>query len=205
MASTNKKYTPWHLYFALLLDKLLTPVGVQVHAEYKVMTEPPQADVVLQWDKNKFWTNAQRARMPNGVRDSQAYHLILEFKYTESANLMAFQKTLGYDAFYRDKHKLERSAVETFLVSSITPNQELLDNLGYQQKDHNGVYRSSHLMMKQVTLLILNELSDAPYNAYAKMFASRQDPKTEAQQYLVDDVLPTLPQSCAMWSKRLSI
>jgi len=190
--SIDEKYTRWHRILGFLLEKLLTPLDLQVLTDHPIMSGPLQADVVIVRREAEFWTEEQRARMPDGIRDSSANDVVLEFKYTESANRDAFQQALGYDIAYRRKNEYDTGRVETFLLSSMTPEQAIREAFGYESAEHSGVYRSQHLMMERVTLLVLNELSDAPYNAYVKIFGSRKDVKAEAQQVLTTDVMPTL-------------
>lgn len=188
----DEKYTRWHRILGFLLEKLLTPLDLQVMTDHPIMSGPLQADVVIVRRETEFWTDAQRERMPDGIRDSLASDVILEFKYTESANRDAFQQALGYDITYRRKNEYEPDKVETFLLSSMTPEIITSEEFGYKLAEHPGVYRSTHPMMERVTLLVLNELSDVSYNAYVKIFSSRKDAKAKAQQVLTYDVMPTL-------------
>jgi GH24 family phage-related lysozyme (muramidase) len=41
-----KNKTRWHRLLAALLEQLLTPVGVSVQCDVKVMVNPPEADIL---------------------------------------------------------------------------------------------------------------------------------------------------------------
>jgi len=43
----NTPKTLWHHLLGTLLKNLLSPVGILVQLDLKVMTEPPEADVLL--------------------------------------------------------------------------------------------------------------------------------------------------------------
>jgi len=80
--STAPKKTFWHRLLARLLELILSPLGIEVHPDVSVMTAPPEADILLLRRKTGRWTKAQRAHLPDGIRDSQASHILIEFKYS---------------------------------------------------------------------------------------------------------------------------
>ena len=119
--------TQWHRLLGQLLEELLTPVGLTVLTGFPIMTNPPEADVLLlRREGLDKWTADQYARLPDGVRHSRASHILLEFKYTESVNLAALQQAIGYDHFYRRSNRLTEKDVHTFLLSSRQPNGRFL-------------------------------------------------------------------------------
>jgi hypothetical protein len=71
--------TSWHLLFSKLFEELLPPVGISVQHNVKIMSQPPEADILL-LKRERKWTKTQRERLPDGIRDSHARHLLLEFK-----------------------------------------------------------------------------------------------------------------------------
>ena len=151
--------TRWHRLLARLLEELLIPVGIEVHTELEVMAEPPKADILLLRRKHPRWTPEQLERLPDGIRDSNADHILLEFKYSESIGLSAFRQAVGYDYFYKDSKELTDRQVQTFLISAKTTKKQTPDRFGYSPTDKAGVYHSRHPLLKSVPLLILNELS----------------------------------------------
>ncbi len=173
--------TQWHRLLGKLLEELLTPVGIAVLTGFPIMTNPPEADVLLlrREDQDK-WTADQYARLPDGVRHTAASHIILEFKYTESVNLSALQQAIGYDNFYRRSNQLTEQAVQPFLLSSRQPNGRFLETFGYQESKWAGVYYSQNPMLARLPILSLNALSDAEHNAFVKCFASRKSEKRRA-------------------------
>jgi len=98
----------------------------------------------------------------------------LNFKYSESVTAHTFDKVHAYDVLFRDTQKLTKQEVATFILSAKTPRPALLKLYGYEPTAWPGVYQSRALMVNRVGLIVLNELSPAPHNAYVKCFASRK-------------------------------
>lgn len=172
--------TLWHRLLGSVLEQLLTPVGITVYTDVPVMSDPPEADILLLRRDSSTWTQEQLARLPDGIRDSQASHILIEFKYTESVNEDAWLQALGYDTFYKRAKRLTATEVQTFLVSAKTPQQDTLTEYGYMETEQKGVYRSQKLLLRQITLLLLNQLPPTPHNAFIKCFASRLAEKRKA-------------------------
>ncbi len=78
--------TQWHALLGRLLETLLTPVGIDVSTNVAVMSSPPEADILLLRRHRAHWSAEQMARLPDGIRNSAASHVLIEFKYTESQN-----------------------------------------------------------------------------------------------------------------------
>jgi hypothetical protein len=110
------KKTRWHRLLGSLLEQLLTPVGISVFCDVKVMSNPPEADILLLRRETEYWTPEQRQRLADGIRDSRASHILLEFKYSESFSEKALLQTLSYDYFYKNSHHLAENHVQSFLV-----------------------------------------------------------------------------------------
>jgi hypothetical protein len=182
--SSQSSRTLWHQLLGKVLEELLPPVGITVYVDFPVMSQPPQADIVLLRREQPQWTPEQQARLPDGIRHSQATDIIIEFKYTESINEQAFQQALSYDFFYKTAQQLKTQKVQTFLLSAKQPQAERLAKWGYVSTEYKGVYRSQYPLLSQVTLLSLNQLSDEPHNAWVKCFASRLDEKQKAFEQL---------------------
>jgi len=175
---------PWHRFLARLLELVLSPFEIEVHSDVSVMTEPPEADILLVRRKTPQWTAEQRARLPDGIRDSEASHILLEFKCTQSFNEQALQQALGYDFFYKQAKKLPHLDVQTVLLSAKKPHSDTLISMGYQPTEYSGVYRTQTPVLRKVLLLSLNELSNEPHNLWLKCFASRKNVKKQAFQLL---------------------
>ena len=176
----QSEQTEWHRLFAVEQDLALTPVGVVVEAEFPAMTEPPKVDVLLLRQTGERWMEAQQARLPDGIRESTAVYNLLEFKYTESLTLDIFWQALGYEHFFRTSRRLFQAKVRVFILSAKTPHAARLAELGFVKTELPGVLRSENIYVRHVTLLILNQLSDTPHNAFVKTFASRQAEKRKA-------------------------
>ena len=98
----------------------------------------------------------------------------MNFKYSESVTAHTFDKVHAYDVLFRDTQKLTKQEVATFILSAKTPRPALLKLYGYEPTEWPGVYQSRALMVNRVGLIVLNELSPTPHNAYVKCFASRK-------------------------------
>ena len=177
---TKPPKTRWHRLLGALLEELLTPVGISVFSDFPVMSEPPEGDILLLRNEGKTWTDEQKARLPDGIRDSHAGHILIEFKYTESVTDQALRQILAYDYFYRRSQRLRHDEVQAVLISSKTPRKDILRHFGYEPDRHPGVYISRRCLTEMVMLLCLNEISDAEHNAWIKCFAARKKEKQSA-------------------------
>lgn len=156
--------TLWHRLLGKWLELLLTHVDITVYTEPQVMSEPPKVDILLLRRHSPVWTTAQMRLLPDGVRDSMASHILIEFKFTESLNRARFQQALGYDYFYRQSQKVAESIIQTFIFTALTPRLAFLEEYGYQVTTHPGVYQSVNPMLQPVLLLVLNELRPELHN-----------------------------------------
>ena len=179
--------TRWHTLFGVLLDSVLTPVGVDVLIDLPVMKTPPEADIVLLRRDSPAWTPEQQAVLPDGIRDNRAGHVILEFKYTQSLTEQALRQAVGYDYFYRASQGLAVHDVHTVVVSAKTPYRGTLRRFGYTTIVKPGVYQSTAPLLGRILVLVSNQLEDTVYNAPVKCFASRKAEQRRAfallQQY----------------------
>jgi hypothetical protein len=170
----NPPPTRWHRLLGALLDAVLSPVGISVETDIAVTAEPPRADLLLLRREQPHWNEAQRQRLADGLRDTDASHLLIEFKYTEGLSENAFVQLLSYDYFYRRHRRLSRNDVACFLVSATTPRRDLLTRLGFHPTDRAGVYGGNdHPLLAAMQVILLNELTPAAHNAFLKCFASR--------------------------------
>jgi len=183
MSDTNSR-TRWHLLLGKLLECLLPLAGIQVQVEPKLMNDSPRGDIILLRRQQTHWTDAQKALLADGIRDSTATHILLEFKYTESINDDALKQTLGYEYFYRNAQKLKPDNLACFLLSSKTPQATTLARYSYAETHQAGVYRSNQAILNPIILISLNDLADTDYNAWLRCFASKQAEKQKAFQHL---------------------
>jgi len=172
---SKKTKTRWHRLLGRLLKELLTPTGITVLTDVPVMSEPPEADILLiRREKYRTWTKEQKARLPDGIRDSLAKHILLEFKYSESINKRVFRQTLCYDYLYPAGQKMEDNEVQSFIISSKTPRESTLREFAYFPAEKSGVYHSKNTFLENIPLILLNELSNEPHNVWIKCFASKK-------------------------------
>ncbi len=202
----RRLYTLWHRFLAKILELTVGRLGVQVESEMQISSDPPKIDVVLLRRETAAWTAAQAALLPDGVRDTPAHHVLIEFKYSESLTLDAVIQALGYEYFFRTNRELPQADVQMFILCAQTPRHERLRELGYTETIWPGVLRSSNIYASHITLLLLNELRDEPHNAFVKTFASRKQQKAKAfvllQQFheLSVDLLRLLEGLETIWS-----
>jgi hypothetical protein len=184
-----------HKVLGKILQELLAPLGVTVLTEFQLMAEPPKGDILILRRQQPAWTAEQRALLPDGIRDSQANDILLEFKYTESVNREALCQALGYDTFYRRTQRAVEAVVQTFVLSAKTPAEETLLQFEYQLAEQPGVYRSSNIFVRDIPLLVLNELRAEPHNIFVKTFASRYLARKAALDTLRAVGLQAFPQT----------
>ena len=185
--------TRWHQLLGKLLELLLTEQGIIVQTEVQVMSEPPKADILLLRRERKAWAKEQRALLPDGVRESQARHILLEFKYTQSLTVDVLLQAVSYSYLYRIAQRLQPTDVQIFVLCAKTPQPKRLVELGYVQTEDEGVYRSANAYVRDIPLLILNKLRDEPHNAFVKCFASRKSAKGAAFKTLTQGDFVRLP------------
>jgi len=135
----KKPKIAWHQIFARLLEEVLSPVDISVLTEVSVMSNPPQADILLLTRQQTTWTEAQRQRLPDGIRQSKASHVLLEFKYTESVTKETLIQAVAYDYFYKQSKQLSAKEVQTFIISAKQPHKNTLNKLGYEATKLKGV------------------------------------------------------------------
>jgi hypothetical protein len=155
----NPPLIHWHRLLGALLDAVLSPVGVSVETDIAVTAEPPRADLLLLRRQQSRWNDAQRQRLADGLRDTDAGHLLIEFKYTEGLSENACVQLLSYDYFYRRHRRLSRDDVACFLVSATPPRSDLLTRLGFHPTAQAGVYgRNDHPLLKAMQACHLSVL-----------------------------------------------
>ncbi|MBF0097514.1 MAG: hypothetical protein HQM05_09305, partial [Magnetococcales bacterium] len=169
---TQKTY--WHRLLAQCVTEPLTTAKVSVQTEVDVVHASPKADIILLRREGNTWTEEQKAWLADGMRDTDARELLIEFKFTESLTENVLRRTLAYDYFYREKQQLERDNLRSLLLLSKTPTTDILAENGFSPTDKEGVYASCLRIFDSLYVVLLNELSEEPHNAVWKCFASRQ-------------------------------
>jgi len=176
----QKPKTHCHRLLGKLFELLFASMPVSVKVDFNLMSELPRSDILLLRYEGDTWNAEQLAKLPDGIRNSRANHILLELKYSESLNRRRIEKVHAYDILYRETAGLPDKDVATFILSSKTPRQLLLDKFGYKPTKWTGVYQSNLPMVDRVGLLVLNDLRNEPHNAYVKCFASRPKAKEVA-------------------------
>ncbi len=190
--SDKPSNTLWHRLLGTLLTYLLTPVNITVQTDVPLMSDPPEVDIVLLRREGERWNQAQRERLPDGIRDSSAQTILIEFKATESFNLDKLLQIVAYGYFYRQNQKLAASAVGLVLLVSKRPRASSLHKFQFTPTHWNGVYHSDNPLLKGLTLIILAELNNEPHNAYVKCFATQKKAKHQAFQVFEQSAAPQI-------------
>ena len=149
----------------------LAAVEVTVSTESSILSESPRVDILLLRREGSVWTEAQRARLPDGIRDSLAAHILIEFKYTESVTEDGILQAAAYDLFYRQVQRLSRRQTLPVVLSAKTPQKGRLAHWGYKESQR-GVFLTELPFVGRVMLLALNRLPAHSNNAIVKLFAS---------------------------------
>ena len=193
------KKTCWHCLLARALKELLNPVNIQVLTEVQVVPDPPRVDIILLRRDTQTWTQEQLDCLADGLRDTDAEVLLIEFKYTESITEDAIGKLFVYDYLYRESEKLKRNQLQSFLVSAKTPSTDVLTRYGFEPTAQKGVYVSRAPFVGDIRVILLNEIDDVPHNAVLKCFASRQQEKGKAFETMNRQVLPGQSSAALVW------
>lgn len=180
----SSKTSSWHLAFAKLLEHNLSPLDILVFPELRVMTDSPRVDILLLRTELPNWTREQLLRLPDGVRQSHATHILLEFKFSESIDNKALIQALAYDYFYKQSKELADDEVQTFIVSAKKPQFETRKNFGYEKTRYPGVYESQRRLEQGILLISMNELTNTSYNTMFKLFATHQKERQRALEIL---------------------
>ena len=151
----------------------LAAVKVLVSTESSILSESPRVDILLLRREGAAWTEAQRERLPDGISDSSAGHILIEFKYTESVSEDGILQAAAYDLFYRQVQRLSKDDTLPVVLSAKTPQKSRLDKWGYEESQ-SGVFLTNLPFVGRVMLLALNRLPASSNNAFVKLFASRQ-------------------------------
>ncbi len=99
---TKPTRTHWHQLLGKLFELVLTSFGIEVQVDFNLMSKPPRADLLLlrRDPAQLIWTLEQLARLPDGIRDSLASHILIELKYTEPVTGDVLEKvhclSIGY-------------------------------------------------------------------------------------------------------------
>jgi hypothetical protein len=145
--------TLWHQILGRIFEFLLTPLGITVSTDVKVMTKPPEADILLLKRVNQDWTTEQLERLPDGIRESNAPQILIEFKATESVSKATFIQAAAYEHFYKNSQELKDEEIQTFVLCAIQPQKANREQYGYHIQVRRGVYQSDNIAFSHITLM----------------------------------------------------
>jgi len=169
-------------------------VGITVLTDVKVMSQPPEADVLLLKLKSPKWTKKQLERLPDGIRDSTAHHILIEFKATESLNKGTFTQASGYEYFYIRSQKITDNEIQTFVMCAKQPQKANREQYGYTIRVQAGISQSTNIAYEHITLISLNELPDELHNAWVTCLASKKLKRLKAFNLLKSQGFKQIPK-----------
>lgn len=153
---------------------------MQVLTDVALLSEAPKADILLLRRTGKNWNAAQRQWLADGLRHTEAEHLLVEFKYSQGLTLDAVQQLIAYDYFYCQTAGIVKSDVACFLISASTPKGNWQSQLEFIATAWPGVYQGNNVLLQRMRILLLNELANTPYNAPIKYFATKRNERDKA-------------------------
>lgn len=174
IVKTKVRRKLWHRFLGKEFELLLTPVEIEVVTEVQVSSVPPLADILLLRRHSETWTPAQLQFLPDGIRDSHASHILIEFKFRETFDEDVIRQAIGYDYFYQQGQQLKDNELATFVISAQTPQADTLAATSFYATAQPGVYRHDSIAIRRVTLLVLNELEPTLHNAFVQCFATNR-------------------------------
>ncbi|MEO5332450.1 MAG: DUF4351 domain-containing protein [Magnetococcus sp. YQC-5] len=180
LPSETSRIVHWHALLGKLLEETLTWCGVSVQTEVDVVSASPKADIILLRREGETWTETQKMWLADGLRDTTAREVMLEFKFTESLSEFVIAQLFVYDHLYRVKQKLSRSELQSFLLLAKTPTTDTMERFGFAPTDKAGVYATRIPMFDVLRIIVLNQLTDEPHNAVLKCFSSVQKERKKA-------------------------
>ena len=77
--ASGHKRTRWHCLSGELLKNQLTPLNISVETDVRVVSGP-EADIVIMRRRGLKWREDQKVWLADGLRDTSATHLLIEFK-----------------------------------------------------------------------------------------------------------------------------
>ncbi len=190
-----KSNTNWHVLLARLLQLILEHFKVQVLSDVPLLANPPRADIVLIRRESSEWTEEQRRWLADGLRHTDAGHLLIEFKYTEGLTFSALRQLIVYDYFYCEIGEHPLDDVACFLVVARTPQSDWRNELGFIATEWPGVYQGIETFTKRIKILLLNELESTPHNASLKCFATKRKERDAAFKVMSRSGLESLSKN----------
>ena len=111
----------------------LAAVKVLVSTESSILSESPRVDILLLRREGAAWIEAQRERLPDGIGDSSAGHILIEFKYTESVSEDGILQAAAYDLFYRQVQRLSKEDTTARCAERQDASEEQIGQVGVRR------------------------------------------------------------------------
>jgi len=126
------------------------------------------------------WTPEQFECLPDGIRESTAQHILIEFKATESLSKEAIIQAAAHEYFYKRLQKLTDEEIQIFVIYSIQPQKANREQYGYAIHQQAGIYQSDDIAFNHITMISLNELTNELHNAWITCVASKKLKRLQA-------------------------
>jgi len=150
----------------------------------------PDKNNVLIKRPTRHWQEEAYNRTPDGIRDSDALHLLLFFKYEEPVCFEDIQTSVIARFNYLIENELDEDDLEVFLISTTPLQYNVLNEWGYKQTDIPGVYRSSDPLCEIIPIIFPGELKNTPNNALLKVIVSPKNERMDAFETI--NAIPTI-------------
>lgn len=173
-----------HQAFAETLETLLEPLGIEVQAEVEVSKQPLKVDIILIRRTGAIWTPQQLEVLCDGIRESSASHILVEFKNTESFDRKAVKGIITYEHSFQTTKELPDEDIQCFIVVAHAPQQATREKFRYTIRVTPGVYHSTCCLLADTPLIVLSELRTTTNNMFFKVFAHNRRAKLEAVQQI---------------------
>ena len=148
-------------------------------------SDSPKIDILLRSRDGRKLTFLQRMFLPDGLRQSEAAHIIMNFAYTEEDKRRSFARTLVCGRYYCDSMEVAHDDLLLVMLFPQEPDREILAEFGYQPTQDPGIYRSDLPLFRRQIVMVFGELRNALRNAPFKLFARSQDSRQGAYKTLL--------------------
>jgi len=177
------------------LSRLLGEEGNLIHYKHEELFGDGGAkiDILFTSKASGGWDAEARKLMPDGLRHSNAEHIIINFAYDLIDTDLPFIRTLANGILYREEHDLSQDDVLLALAFTKHPDPRILDELEYYPTKRPGIYRSRMPIFSDQIVMVLDELSNTLWNASFKCFSRSQKSRQDAYKLLAKHDFPGYP------------
>ena len=149
----SKKKKPKKKYLSRLLN---TEGNFILYTHEELFGEKGiKADVAFTGDKAKGWTPEvnRNPKMPDGIRQSDASHIFMNFAYDQIDTDLPFMRTMAMGILFRNENNLTEDEVLLIDVFTKEPDPRILEELQFYPTKRPGIYRSKLSIFNNQTRL----------------------------------------------------